>query len=303
MGEVSRKAIILAGGSGTRLYPMTLVASKQLLPVYDKPMIFYPLSILMLSGMRDIMIISTPHDLPRFKELLGDGSQFGINLEYAEQPSPNGLAEAFIIGEKFIGNDPSAMILGDNIFYGHNLTKLLREACDNVERATVFAYYVDDPERYGVVEFDENHRAVSIEEKPRKPKSNYAVTGLYFYPEGVSEYAKSLKPSKRNELEITDLNKVYLEKGLLDVKLMGRGYAWFDTGTVESLFEATEFIRAIEKRQGVIIASPEEIAYLNGWIGLKELSKAIDKYGKSQYGAYLRKVAEGRIIYEKEDGR
>lgn len=303
MGEVSRKAIILAGGSGTRLYPMTLVASKQLLPVYDKPMIFYPLSILMLSGMRDIMIISTPHDLPRFKELLDDGSQFGINLEYAEQPSPNGLAEAFIIGEKFIGNDPSAMILGDNIFYGHNLTKLLREACDNVERATVFAYYVDDPERYGVVEFDENHRAVSIEEKPRKPKSNYAVTGLYFYPKGVSEYAKSLKPSKRNELEITDLNKVYLEKGLLDVKLMGRGYAWFDTGTVESLFEATEFIRAIEKRQGVIIASPEEIAYLNGWIGLKELSKAIDKYGKSQYGAYLRKVAEGRIIYEKEDGR
>lgn len=303
MGEVSRKAIILAGGSGTRLYPMTLVASKQLLPVYDKPMIFYPLSILMLSGMRDIMIISTPHDLPRFKDLLDDGSQFGINLEYAEQPSPNGLAEAFIIGEKFIGNDPSAMILGDNIFYGHNLTKLLREACGNVERATVFAYYVDDPERYGVVEFDGNHRAVSIEEKPREPKSNYAVTGLYFYPKGVSEYAKSLKPSKRNELEITDLNKVYLEKGLLDVKLMGRGYAWFDTGTVESLFEATEFIRAIEKRQGVIIASPEEIAYLNGWIGLKELSKAIDKYGKSQYGAYLRKVAEGRIIYEKEDRR
>lgn len=295
-----RKGIILAGGSGTRLYPMTLVASKQLLPIYDKPMIFYPLSILMLAGIRDILIISTPQDLPRFEQLLGDGSQFGVNFSYAVQPSPNGLAEAFIIGEKFIDDKPSAMILGDNIFFGHNLTVLLKQANQNTQMATVFAYYVDDPERYGVVEFDNNYRAISIEEKPKQPKSNYAVTGLYFYPSGVSEYAKTLKPSWRNELEITDLNRIYLEKGLLDVKIMGRGYAWFDTGTVESLFEATEFVRAVQKRQGIIIASPEEIAYLNGWIDINQLYKAIDKYGKSQYGAYLRKVAEGKIIYKQE---
>lgn len=295
-----RKGIILAGGSGTRLYPMTLVASKQLLPVYDKPMIFYPLSILMLAGIRGILIISTPQDLPKFRELLGDGSQFGVSFSYAEQSSPNGLAEAFIIGESFIGDSPSAMILGDNIFYGHNLTKLLRQANENIDRATVFAYYVDDPERYGVVEFDSNYRAISIEEKPKQPKSNYAVTGLYFYPAGVSGYAKMIKPSWRNELEITDLNRIYLEKGLLDVKIMGRGYAWFDTGTVESLFEAVEFVRAVQKRQGIIIASPEEIAYLNGWISLEQLYKAVDRYGKSQYGAYLRKVAEGKIIYKQE---
>lgn len=295
-----RKGIILAGGAGTRLYPMTLTISKQLLPVYDKPMIFYPLSVLMLAGIREILIISTPRDLPKFKELLSDGSQFGIELDYAEQPFPNGLAEAFIIGEKFIADEPSAMILGDNIFYGHNLTKLLREACTNTERATVFAYFVEDPQRYGVVEFDSNYRAISIEEKPKQPKSNYAVTGLYFYPKGVSEYAKTLKPSWRNELEITDLNRIYLEKGLLDVKILGRGFAWFDTGTVDSLFEAAEFIRAIQKRQGIIIASPEEVAYLNGWISLQDFCKAIDKYGKSQYGEYLRKVAEGKIIYRQE---
>lgn len=295
-----RKGIILAGGAGTRLYPMTLVTSKQLLPVYDKPMIFYPLSVLMLAGIREILIISTPHDLPRFKELLKDGSQFGIHFEYAEQPSPNGLAEAFIIGEDFIADNPSAMILGDNIFYGHDLTKILREANRDTEHATVFAHFVEDPERYGVVEFDSNYRAISIEEKPKQPKSNYAVTGLYFYPKGVSEYAKTLKPSWRNELEITDLNRIYLEKGLLNVKILGRGFAWFDTGTVESLFEAAEFIRAVQKRQGVIIASPEEVAYLNGWITLQDLYRAIDKYGKSQYGAYLKKVAEGKIIYERE---
>lgn len=295
-----RKGIILAGGAGTRLYPMTLTISKQLLPVYDKPMIFYPLSVLMLAGIREILIISTPRDLPKFKELLSDGSQFGVKLDYAEQPSPNGLAEAFIIGEKFIADQPSAMVLGDNIFYGHSLPRLLREACANIERATVFAYFVEDPQRYGVVEFDNNYRAISIEEKPKQPKSNYAVTGLYFYPKGVSEYAKTLKPSWRNELEITDLNKIYLEKGLLDVKILGRGFAWFDTGTVDSLFEAAEFIRAIQKRQGIIIASPEEVAYLNGWISLQDLYKAIDKYGKSQYGEYLKKVAEGKIIYKQE---
>jgi len=291
------KGIILAGGSGTRLYPLTLVTSKQLLPVYDKPMIYYPLSTLMLAGIRDILIISTPQDLPRFNELLGDGRQFGINLCYAEQPSPDGLAQAFIIGEDFIGDNDCAMILGDNIFYGHSLTKLLREAAGNKGRATVFGYYVDDPERFGVVEFDNDGRVISIEEKPKNPKSNYAVTGLYFYDKEVAKYAKSLKPSTRGELEITDLNRIYLEMGKLDVKLLGRGYAWLDTGTMDSLIEAAEFVRTIQKRQGIIISAPEEIAYINGWISKKELLTSAEKYGKSPYGKHLKNVAEGKIRY------
>jgi glucose-1-phosphate thymidylyltransferase len=291
------KGIVLAGGSGTRLYPLTIVTSKQLLPVYDKPMIYYPLSILMLAGIRDILIISTPTDLSNFEKLLGDGSGFGISLSYAEQPSPDGLAQAFIIGEEFIGDDDCAMILGDNIFYGNNLTKLLIEAKENKGRATVFGYYVDDPGRFGVVEFDKDGRVLSVEEKPEDPKSNYAITGLYFYDNRVVKYAKSLKPSARGELEITDLNRVYLEQGDLDVKLLGRGFAWLDTGTMDTLVDAAEFVRMIEKRQGIKIAALEEIAYRNNWIDKETLMASAEKYGKSPYGEHLRKVAEGRFRY------
>ena len=291
------KGIILAGGSGTRLYPLTMVTSKQLLPVYDKPMIYYPLSTLMLAGIKDILIISTPQDLPNFKKLLGNGERYGINLSYKEQPSPDGLAQAFILGEEFIGNDNCAMILGDNIFHGNGLTKQLRKAVGNEERATVFGYYVEDPERFGIVEFDESGKAVSLEEKPEKPKSNYAVTGLYFYDNKVCEYAKSLKPSARGELEITDLNKIYLEDGKLDVITLGRGYGWLDTGTVDSLNEASEYIKVIETRQGLKIACLEEIAYKNGWIDKETLLKNANAYGKSPYGRHLKNVAEKKVIY------
>ncbi len=289
------KGIILAGGAGTRLYPLTMVTSKQLLPVYDKPMIYYPLSTLMLAGIKDILIISTPEDTPRFESLLGDGSQFGIHLEYAIQPSPDGLAQAFIIGADFIGGDHVAMVLGDNIFYGNGFTQLLMEAAENKEGATVFGYYVEDPERFGVVEFDDAGKVLSVEEKPSEPKSNYAITGLYFYDNRVVEYAKNLKPSPRGELEITDLNRIYLENGALDVKLMGRGYAWLDTGTVDSLLEAADFICMIEKRQGIKISAPEEISYRKGWISREELLLSASKYGKSPYGAHLRRVAENVI--------
>ncbi len=289
------KGIILAGGAGTRLYPLTMVTSKQLLPVYDKPMIYYPLSTLMLAGIKDILIISTPEDTPRFESLLGDGSQFGIHLEYAIQPSPDGLAQAFIIGADFIGGDHVAMVLGDNIFYGNGFTQLLMEAAENKEGATVFGYYVEDPERFGVVEFDDAGKVLSVEEKPKQPKSNYAITGLYFYDNRVVEYAKNLKPSPRGELEITDLNRIYLENGALDVKLMGRGYAWLDTGTVDSLLEAADFICMIEKRQGIKISAPEEISYRKGWISREELLLSASKYGKSPYGAHLRRVAENVI--------
>ena len=291
------KGIILAGGSGTRLYPLTMVTSKQLLPVYDKPMIFYPLSTLMLAGIKDILIISTPQDLPNFKKLLGNGSHYGINLSYAEQPSPDGLAQAFLIGEEFIGNDSCAMILGDNIFYGAGLSKHLREAEAKKVGATIFGYYVNDPERFGIVEFDSNGKAISIEEKPENPKSNYCVTGLYFYDNRVVDFAKKVKPSKRGELEITDLNKMYLEDGNLNVVTLGRGYAWLDTGTMDSLAEATEFIKVIETRQGIQIASLEEIAYLNKWIDKETLLESAKKYGKSNYGQYLLKVAEDKIKY------
>ncbi len=291
------KGIILAGGSGTRLYPLTMVTSKQLLPVYDKPMVYYPMSTLMLAGIRDILIISTHQDLPNFERLLGDGSKFGIRLGYAEQPSPDGLAQAFLIGESFIDGDACAMVLGDNIFYGRGFRKNLEEAAKRENGATVFGYHVDDPERFGIVEFDDEGRAVSIEEKPTNPKSNYCVTGLYFYDDRVCEMAKRVKPSKRGELEITDLNKLYLEDGTLNVVTLGRGFAWMDTGTVEALAEATEFVKVVENRQGVQISAIEEIAFMQGWISREELLDSAEMYGKSPYGGHLRKVAEGKILY------
>ncbi|MBQ2146293.1 MAG: glucose-1-phosphate thymidylyltransferase RfbA [Oscillospiraceae bacterium] len=293
------KGIILAGGAGTRLYPLTMVTSKQLLPIYDKPMVYYPLSTLMLAGIRDILIISTPTDLPNFERLLGDGSAFGLSLSYKVQPSPDGLAQAFILGREFIGNDACAMVLGDNIFYGNGFSKALRQAAANAEenkRATVFGYYVNDPERFGVVEFDETGRAVSIEEKPKEPKSNYAVTGLYFYPAGVSDKADNVRPSARGELEITTLNAMYLDESLLDVQLLGRGFAWLDTGTMDSLLDASNFVEMIQKRQSIVISAPEEIAYRNGWITKEYLLSSADRYGKSPYGKHLRSVAEGKIF-------
>lgn len=294
------KGIILAGGAGTRLYPLTMVTSKQLLPVYDKPMVYYPLSTLMLAGIRDILIISTLEDLPNFEKLLGNGSEFGIKLSYKVQPKPDGLAQAFILGEEFIGNEACAMVLGDNIFYGNGFGATLKNAFENAEknkRATVFGYYVNDPERFGIVEFDDNWKAISIEEKPNNPKSNYAVTGLYFYPSGVSAFAAKVKPSARGELEITTLNDMYLKNGNLDVQLLGRGFAWLDTGTVDSLAEATDFVRIVQSRQGIEISAPEEIAYKNRWISKEQLLESSQKYGKSPYGQHLRNVAEGRFVY------
>ncbi|MCD8237727.1 MAG: glucose-1-phosphate thymidylyltransferase RfbA [Clostridiales bacterium] len=293
------KGIILAGGSGTRLYPLTKVTSKQLLPIYDKPMIYYPMSVLMTAGIRDILIISTPDDTPRFEALLGDGSRFGLNLSYAVQPSPDGLAQAFIIGADFIGGETAAMVLGDNIFFGHGLKKRLKAAKENAEKglgATVFGYYVDDPERFGIVEFDSEGKAVSIEEKPEKPKSNYCVTGLYFYDSSVVEYAKSLKPSKRGELEITDLNRIYLEKGLLNVELLGQGFTWLDTGTHDSLVDATNFVRTIETHQHRKIACLEDIAYNNGWISKEEVLTTAEELKNNQYGQYLKDVIDGKFI-------
>lgn len=293
------KGIVLAGGSGTRLYPLTMVTSKQLLPIYDKPMIYYPLSVLMKAGIREILIISTPQDLPRFRALLGDGHQFGLQLSYAEQPSPDGLAQAFIIGEEFIGDDCVAMVLGDNIFSGNGLTKRLKAAVENAESgkgATIFGYYVDDPERFGIVEFDEKGRAVSIEEKPANPKSNYCVTGLYFYDNRVVEYAKNLKPSARGELEITDLNRIYLEQGELNVVLLGQGFTWLDTGTHESLVEATVFVKTVETHQHRKIACLEEIAYLNGWITKEQVLEVYEVMKKNQYGQYLKDVLDGKYV-------
>ncbi len=293
------KGIILAGGSGTRLYPLTLVTSKQLLPIYDKPMIYYPLSTLMLAGINEILIISTPVDLPNFERLLGDGSQLGIKLQYKVQPSPDGLSQAFILGEEFIGDDCCAMILGDNVFYGAGFAKILEKAKDNAEingRSTVFGYHVDDPERFGIVEFDENGRALTIEEKPESPKSQWAVTGLYFYDNKCAQYAKNLKPSPRGELEITDLNKIYLEKELLDVQLLGRGFSWLDTGTMDSLIEAGTFVKTVQKQNGVCISAPEEISYRKGWINKAQLSEAAERYGKSSYGRYLKMIAENDFL-------
>ena len=294
------KGIILAGGAGTRLYPLTMVTSKQLLPVYDKSMIYYPLSTLMLAGIQEILIISTPTDTPRFEALLGDGSQFGVHLSYKVQPSPDGLAQAFILGEEFIGDDACAMVLGDNIFYGNGFSRILKAAVKNAEqekRATVFGYYVNDPERFGIVEFDENGKVISVEEKPQNPKSNYAITGLYFYPAGVSQRANAVKPSARGELEITTLNEMYLKEELLDVQLLGRGFAWLDTGTMDSLVEAADFVQMIEKRQSIKISAPEEIAYRNSWISREKLLKSASRYGKSPYGMHLKAVADGKIRY------
>ena len=293
------KGIILAGGSGTRLYPLTLVTSKQLLPVYDKPMIYYPLSTLMLAGIKDILIISTPADTPRFEKLLGDGPQFGIKLSYKVQPSPDGLAQAFTLGKDFINGEPCAMILGDNIFYGNGFTKLLKQAAADARngKATVFGYYVNDPERFGVVDFDKDGKAISIEEKPEHLKSNYAVTGLYFYPAGVSEKAAQVKPSARGEIEITSLNDMYLQEGNLDVQLLGRGYAWLDAGTMQSLVDASNYVKMVEERQGVSISAPEEIAYIHGWIDKDKLLDAAKHYGKSPYGQHLKSVAEGKLRY------
>ena len=292
------KGIILAGGAGTRLYPLTMVTSKQLLPVYDKPMIYYPLSTLMLAGIRDILIISTPQDIPNFRRLLGDGSQFGLTLSYCVQPRPEGLAQAFTLGREFLGDEPCAMILGDNLFYGNGFGGVLREAVRNAEagRATIFGYYVNDPQRFGVVEFDKNRRCISIEEKPEHPRSHYAITGLYFYPAGVSDHADRVTPSARGELEITSLNERYLQAGLLDARIFGRGFAWLDTGTIESLAEAADFVRVIQNRQGIVISAPEEIAWRNGWLTSEELLCAADHYGKSPYGEHLRRVARGMLF-------
>ena len=294
------KGIILAGGAGTRLYPLTMVTSKQLLPVYDKPMIYYPLSTLMLAGIQDILIISTPEDTPRFEHLMGDGSQYGVHFSYKVQPSPDGLAQAFLLGEEFIGGDACAMILGDNIFYGNGFSRILKNAVKNAQengRATVFGYYVNDPERFGIVEFDEAGRVVSVEEKPAHPKSNYAITGLYFYPGRVSSLAKQVRPSARGELEIPSLNDLYLQDGKLDVQLLGRGFAWLDTGTMDSLVDAADFVRMVEKRQGIKISAPEEIAYKNGWITKEKLLESAQRYGKSPYGQHLKQVAENKIRY------
>lgn len=292
-----RKGIILAGGSGTRLYPLTKVTSKQLLPVYDKPMIYYPLSILLLAGIRDILLISTPQDLPNFERLFGDGSSYGLHLQYAQQPSPDGLAQAFLIGEEFLAGESCAMVLGDNLFYGNGLTRNLRTAAEQEQGATVFSYYVEDPKRFGIVEFGANGKVVSIEEKPEHPKSNYCVTGLYFYDRRVCEFAKQIKPSKRNELEITDLNRFYLEEGSLSAVTLGRGYAWLDMGTVDALADATDFVKVIETRQGIKIAAIEEIVYRNGWIDQERLVELAKAYGKSPYGEHLRQVAVGNILY------